>query len=377
MLAFTGCDQTSPDVATAVDDSPIAGLEIGDVIPGRYIVVLDKGELGTQTSRTALQRLATDMGADAEALVFTSALTGFAAELSSKEAAELALDERVEFIEPDRVFGIEPFARGGKKGGGGTQPAQSTPYGITRVNGGGASNGRACVLDTGIDLNHPDLNVNTGLSRTFITSGKDRRSADDRNGHGTHVAGTIAALDNGIGVVGVAAGAEVVAIKVLDGNGSGSNSGVIAGVDYVADNGTSLCSVANMSLGGGASTALDNAVKAAAATGVKFALAAGNSARDASTSSPARANGANIYTISAIDSADRFASFSNFGNPPVDYATPGVSIYSTYLSGGYATLSGTSMAAPHAAGILLFGSFQTDGNAVNDPDGNADPIMVR
>jgi len=131
-----------------------------------------------------------------------------------------------------------------------------------------------------------------------------------------------------------------------------------------------------MSLGGPTSDALDTAVEAAAAAGIKMVLAAGNSSDDANNSSPARVQANNVYTISAMDSNDNFASFSNFGNPPIEYAQPGVSILSTWKSGGYNTISGTSMAAPHAAGVLLLGGNTTDGTVNNDPDGTADPILV-
>jgi subtilisin family serine protease len=226
------------------------------------------------------------------------------------------------------------------------------------------------VIDTGIDLDHPDLNVNNALSATFVPR---TSSANDDNGHGSHVAGTIAAINNTIGVVGVAAGAEVVAVKVLDRRGSGAYSTIIAGVDYVSANATSG-DVANMSLGGPAYTELDNAVLAAAGKGIKFALAAGNESTLASTKSPARVNHANVFTVSAVGTNDAWAYFSNYGNPPVDFAAPGVSIYSCYKGGGYTTMSGTSMASPHVAGLLLWGNVGTDGNAVGDPDGNADPI---
>ncbi|MBT8318937.1 MAG: S8 family serine peptidase, partial [Gramella sp.] len=228
----------------------------------------------------------------------------------------------------------------------------------------------------GIDLDHEDLNVDASRGFNAFTSGKDGRSLDDGNGHGTHVAGTIAALDNNVGVIGVAAGATVVPVKVLDSRGSGSYSGVVAGVDFIGANGSNG-DVANMSLGGPVSEALDDAVKAASASGVKFVLAAGNESDDANNHSPARVNGANIYTISAVDINDNFASFSNYGNPPVDYAAPGVAIKSTWKGGGYNTISGTSMASPHAAGVLLLGNASTSGTANGDPDGNADAIIVR
>jgi subtilisin family serine protease len=252
-------------------------------------------------------------------------------------------------------------------------PPQSIPWGVARVNGGsGTTSATAWVIDTGIDLTHPDLNVDSGRSRSFIRDS----SPNDGNGHGSHVSGIIAAKDNSIGVVGVTPNATLVAVRVLDRNGRGSDSDVIAGVDYVAGNGHAG-DVANMSLGGGVSQALDDAVVAAAATGVAFTLAAGNDSASATLHSPARANGPNVYTVSSFAKGDNWSSFSNFGNPPIDYAEPGSSIYSTYKGGGYATLSGTSMAAPHLAGILLAGSAKSGGTVNGDPDGDPDTIGTK
>ena len=267
---------------------------------------------------------------------------------------------------------VKAFVQGKGKPGGGTPPAQSTPWGITRVGGAGSGIGgpKAWVIDTGVDLDHPDLTVDTTNSATFVGG-----SPDDEHGHGSHVAGTIAAKNNTIGVVGVAAGATVVSVRVLNRQGRGTNSGVIAGVDHVAAR-ASNGDVANMSLGGGPSNALDAAVVNAASKGIKFALAAGNESDDADNHSPARANGSNIYTVSAFSQGDNWASFSNYG-ADVDYAAPGVSIRSTYKGAGYATMSGTSMAAPHVAGILLLGSIHADGTVNGDPDGNPDPIAHR
>jgi subtilisin family serine protease len=175
--------------------------------------------------------------------------------------------------------------------------------------------------------------------------------------------------------VGVAANATVVAIRVLDAAGSGTSSGVIAGIDYVSAN-AKVGDVANMSLGGGASQAIDDAVLNASYKGILFALAAGNNSGNAALNSPARVNGANIFTISAMDSNDNWASFSNFGNPPVDYCMPGVYINSTWIGDGYATSSGTSMATPHMAGVLLLRgkAFTLSGSVKNDPDGVIDRI---
>ncbi|MFT5751842.1 MAG: subtilisin family serine protease [Flavobacteriales bacterium] len=304
-------------------------------------------------------------------LSYGYALNGFAANLTAAQVNVLRLDPRVKNIEQDYTI---KMGKPGGGNGGGSDP-QELPYGTTRVGGGlSASGNTAWVIDSGIDQDHPDLNVDTARSISFLSGSPSNQLPDDQNGHGTHVAGTIGAYDNTIGSIGVAPGNVVVAVRVLDRRGSGSNSGVIAGVDYVAANG-SAGDVANMSLGGGVSTALDNAVITAAATGVIFVLAAGNETDDANNHSPARANGPNIYTISAMDINDNWASFSNYGTS-VDYCAPGVAVFSTWKSGGYNTISGTSMAAPHAAGVLLFGGNpSTDGTVNNDPDGNADLII--
>jgi len=307
--------------------------------------------------------------------VYTSALKGFAAKMTASAASRLATQNpNIDYYEPDGLaFAFRPpsWAGGGDSTVTSCDP-QQTPWGVTRV--GGPINGTgltAWVIDTGIDQDHPDLNVDTGMSANFVSHGKD--SPDDGNGHGTHVAGTIAAIDNGCDVVGVAAGATVVAVRVLDNSGSGSWSGVIAGIDYVAAN-AAPGDVANMSLGGGYNQAVNDAVKGASSGGIWFSVAAGNSEIDAGNYSPASANGPFIYTVSAIDSSDVFAWFSNFGNPPVDCAAPGVSVVSSKRGGGTTIYSGTSMAAPHVAGLLLFGPPNFDGTARNDPDGNPDSI---
>jgi len=302
--------------------------------------------------------------------VYGTALKGFSVKIPPGQLKKLESDPSVSYVEEDQVISLvipEVRIKRGKPGG--STSTQTTPWGITRVGGGTTTpTGTAWVIDTGIDFTHPDLNVDQSRSVTFVNS----KSADDDNGHGSHCSGIIAAKNNSVGVVGVAPGATLVAVKVLSRSGSGSTSGVIAGVDYVAANASSG-DVANMSLGGGVSTALDNAVLAASAS-CPFALAAGNESDDANNHSPARVNGPNIYTVSAMDINDNWAYFSNYGNPPVDFCAPGYSIYSTYKDGGYATLSGTSMATPHVAGLLLLGAVHSDGTVNGDPDGNPDPI---
>jgi subtilisin family serine protease len=300
------------------------------------------------------------------------AARGFTAAIPLERLSTIMRDPRVEIVERDHIVTLDLPRETARPGGGGGG-AQSTPWGITRVGGAGDGTGKtAWIIDSGIDLGHADLNTSRACHTYFAGN-----SPSDGNGHGTHVAGTVAAKNNSQDVVGVAANAYVCSVRVLGNSGSGSYSGIISGVNYVAANGASG-DVANMSLGGsGSNASLEKAVSDAAARGIKFVLAAGNSGEHANNFTPARVNGTNIYTISATASHDCMPSWSNYGNPPVDYAAPGVSILSTKKGGGTTTMSGTSMAAPHVAGILLLGSVRASGNASCDPDGNPDPIASR
>lgn len=370
-------------------EAQVIGPSSSQPIPGQYIVVykqdfirsMDLGKVSYAKAQENLKsqtlKLMVDADVKGEVInVYSKTLRGAALKLNAEGVEVLRKRQEVDYIEEDKFVTYAPPSWAGG-GGGETTGGQDFPYGIARVNGGVSYTGSnvAWVIDTGIDLDHEDLNVDVSRGFNAFTSGKDGKSFDDGNGHGSHVAGTIAALDNDLGVIGVAAGATVIPVKVLDSRGGGSYSGVIAGVEHVGANGNSG-DVANMSLGGPVSQAVDDAVKAASASGVKFVLAAGNESDDANNHSPARVNGENIYTISAMDSGDNWASFSNYGNPPVDFVSPGVAIKSTWKDGGCNTISGTSMASPHAAGVLLLGNFTTDGTVNGDPDGNADAIIV-
>jgi hypothetical protein len=213
----------------------------------------------------------------------------------------------------------------------------------------------AIVIDTGILASHPDLKskISTTYSRNFTTSNRARWNDD--NGHGTHCAGIIGAQDNTIGMVGTAPNVNLIAVKVLNRNGSGSNSNVIAGINYVAQWKTanpSLKGVVNMSLGGGISQPLDTSIQNLINNfGVSVCVAAGNEAQNAANTSPARV--AEAITVGAYNNSNnKYADFSNFGSG-VDLLAPGVSIRSCWLNNGYRVLSGTSMAAPMVAGAVV------------------------
>jgi len=358
-------------------EAPVIGYS-SNVIPGQYIVVYKETAFAeidlndqTYTERQSFLKEKTSntlqknrISPDKMKFVYGTALKGFSLiNTTEAEIEELRKDPQIDYIEQDQTISVSMGGPPGGGGGGGG--GQQTPWGITLVNGGVSGAGlRAWIIDSGIDLDHPDLNVDVANAANFASG----NSANDGNGHGTHVAGTVGALDNSEGLIGVAAGASVVPVRVLGNNGSGSTSGVIAGVNYVGANAGSS-DVANMSLGGGVSTSLDNAVVNASGT-CKFALAAGNESDHANNHSPARANGANIYTVASMTSSNGWSSFSNYGQPPVDYIAPGSSILSTYKGGGYATLSGTSMASPHVCGILLLGNIANGGSVtrVNGDD---------
>ncbi|HZJ35898.1 MAG TPA: S8 family peptidase [Gillisia sp.] len=394
---FYSCsqDQNSPEeeATFSENDSRFDSQNI----EGQYIVVFNKNMIEDVNSKypenyskaqEAMAEQTRKVLADASISsaeivnIYSKTLSGATLKLTKAQVQQLKGKKEIAYIEQDRIVVFAPPC--GTPNGGpcgepdpGTGGSQETPYGILRVNGVANYTGTnvAWVVDTGIDLTHPDLNVDASRGFNAFTFGRDSKSIDDGNGHGTHVSGTIAAKNNDFGVIGVAPGATVIPVKVLDSRGSGSYSGVIAGVDFVGAKGKSG-DVANLSLGGPVSQALDDAILAASNKGIKFALAAGNESSDANNSSPARVNGANIVTISAMDVNDKWAYFSNFGNPPVDFAAPGLAIKSTWKGGGYNTISGTSMASPHAAGVLLLGAARTDGFVNSDPDGNPDAIIV-
>jgi len=346
------------------------GEPAGPSVVGRYIVMFNEGVSPASAAADIARQHAVKVSH-----VYSSALKGFAGSIPEGRLVALQRDPRVKLIEPDLVMRITD---------------QTTPTGVDRIEAdlnttGEQVNVTVAVIDTGIDLDHPDLNVDVSLSCGFDS--RDPGDANDEHGHGTHVAGTIGALDNDYGVVGVAPGVKLVAVRVLGADGGGYLSDIIAGIDYVTKNADTIA-VANMSLGGtGVSSAYRAAFQNSVNAGVVYTVAAGNSGEDiygrdgkfgtrddfipaaypevatisAMADSDGKPGGLGAKTSHGDD--DSFASFSNYsryvvsGNPvsspgaAIDLILPGVNIFSTYKDGGYATMSGTSMASPHAAGL--------------------------
>jgi subtilisin family serine protease len=320
--------------------------------------------------------------------VFVNALKGVSLFLTAEQAGLLSRSAAVSHLQLVRTMSIPGTVEVSPEDGGGEgneefDPAQmritqALPWGIRRVGGVQDGTGKvAWILDTGIDPDHPDLNVDTDRAVSFIAG----ETYDDGFGHGTHVAGTVAAIDNDFGVVGVAAGATVVPVKVLSNLGFGSDAAVIGGIDYALQY-HETGDVANMSLGGSASIVLDNAVINAADQGLRFCIAAGNGnifgiAQNANTVSPARVNHENVLTISAMNKFSGITIFSNFSPTIIDYAAPGVFIASCYKNGGYRVFAGTSQATPHVAGLWLMGDIQPQRRLLYDWDSNRDWIAHR
>lgn len=310
-------------------------------IENSYIVVLDDSVVGEKGTFSIAPYIANELAGTHKGKlkhVYQNALNGFAVEMSPEDAEALSQDFRVKFVEEDGVVTADT-----------TQ--SNPPWGLDRIDqrnrplsnsytynwtGAGVT---AYVIDTGIRATHTQFGGRA--ANVFDAFGGN---GADCNGHGTHVSGTI-----GGSTYGVAKSVTLRGVRVLDCNGSGSNSGVIAGVDWVRVNHASNA-VANMSLGGGASSALDTAVNNLSNAGVPIAVAAGNSNANACNSSPARA--ANAITVGSTTTTDARSSFSNFGTC-LDLFAPGSSILSSWFSSdtATATLSGTSMASPHVAGV--------------------------
>ncbi len=357
--------------------------ETGKEIPNQYIVVLKDDDSGLSDFFSTISDKLEFQGVEL-LQVYEKVLNGIAVKVPNESVIE-AIERlpMVDYVENDVM--TQAFA-------------QTLPTGINRVdadmssaksgNGNGIVDIDIAILDSGIDLKHSDLNVyhqksfvttNTGFYSLF--GSRTSTTANDDNGHGTHVAGIAAAKDNTVGSVGVAPGAKLWAIKVLDSKGTGPLSTVIKGIDYITQYANQI-EVANLSLGCECkSTAFDTAINNSVNAGIVFVVAAGNAGKDAITNSPA--NNPNVISVSAVGDSDgkcggngpdtgygkddALASFSNYGSV-VDIAAPGTKIYSTYKGNTYATMSGTSMASPHVAGAAAL-------YLSNNPD--ASPLSVK
>lgn len=343
----------------------------GEIIATQYIIAFNPAINSRTTSRMKLDEVSkgvlqkNNINVSALKQSFLGEPGGFIAKISATEAEMLRHDDAISAVEPDRIISLGNCFTV-------VEPRLIT-WNIKRIGYGNGIGKTAWIIDTGVDFDHPDLTVDQSRSKSFIDG---QTSADDQNGHGTHVAGIIGAKNNTFGVLGVASGASLVALKVLDNEGEGNLSYIIQALAYV-NTSAQAGDVVNMSVGAeSGSSILDQQVKNTASRGIYFSIAAGNEGKLANLSSPARTNGLNIYTVTAVDSLDNFASFSNYGNDVVDYAAPGVRILSTWTNNRYAYASGTSMAAPHVAGLLLLKgrNITSSGVAKNDADGTPDPI---
>ncbi|RKT82043.1 Serine protease, subtilisin family [Saccharopolyspora antimicrobica] len=330
-------------LAAAMIAAPAAAAEpTGEIRPtaepvaDSYIVVLKDGVASASATTSTATRLADSYGGKVTA-TYTSTIRGFAVRLDEAAAERLAADRSVAYVQQDGIARIS-----------GTQ--QNPTWGLDRIDqrnlpldrsytypntGSGAT---AYILDTGVDKRHPDFEGRVSDGYDFIDNDGD---ASDCQGHGTHVAGTV-----GSKTWGVAKQVKLVSVRVLNCQGSGQYSQIIAGVDWVARN-AAKPAVANMSLGGGANSSLDSAVQRAIQAGVTFAVASGNDNTNACNTSPARVPSA--ITVNATDSRDSRSTFSNYGSC-TDIFAPGTNITSTTNGGGSGGMSGTSMATPHVAG---------------------------
>ncbi|WP_345601668.1 S8 family peptidase, partial [Streptomyces chumphonensis] len=359
VLALAGPVAAAP-AGQAPADGQIRNAEAAGVVKGQYIVALEGDASVRAGARASVRSEATALAERHGATVkqvYSSAFRGFSISATEAEAKALAAAPGVRYVEADGVARAV-----------GEQPNPPS-WGLDRVDGSmddtytypaTGAGVTAYVIDSGVDTSHPNFQGRAVSGYDFIDNDRD---AADCNGHGTHVAGTVGSRDHG-----VAKDADLVAVRVLNCQGSGQWSQIIAGIDWVADNADGP-SVANLSLGGGANSSVDQAVQGLIAAGVTTAIAAGNSNADACGTSPARV--AAGITLGSTDRGDGRSGFSNYGRC-LDLFAPGRDIVSTRNGGGTQSMSGTSMATPHAAGAA---ALYLEGNPGASPREVRDAIV--
>ncbi|SFK95994.1 Serine protease, subtilisin family [Amycolatopsis sacchari] len=338
-LAAVGLAAAVATIAAVATSAPamakegtVVGAGGADAVKDSYIVVL-------KDTASPVDALAAKLGGVVHQK-YSAALKGYSATMSESQAKRIAADPSVAFVEQNRTFHITATQSNPPSWGLDRVDQRNLPLDNSYTYSTTASNVHAYIIDTGINLTHSDFGGRAKSGYDFVDNDSN---ATDCNGHGTHVAGTV-----GGSTYGLAKGVQLTAVRVLDCSGSGTYDGVIAGIDWVAQNAVKPA-VANMSLGGGASTAVDNAVRNAISAGVTFAVAAGNDSANACSTSPART--AEAITVGATTSSDARASYSNYGSC-LDIFAPGSSIKSDWIGSSTATntISGTSMATPHVTG---------------------------
>jgi subtilisin family serine protease len=321
-------------------EGQILGADRVDAVKDSYIVTLKEAASPRAQSAKTAGSLTSKYGGQVRA-AFKHAINGFSVTMTADQARKLAADPTVAYVQQDAVVKLADTQTPVPSWGLDRLDQQNLPLDNSYTYNTTASNVHAYIVDTGVRTTHATF----GGRATWGTNTAGDGNNSDCNGHGTHVAGTV-----GGSQYGVAKGVSIVAVKVLDCAGSGTTAGVVAGIDWVTANAIKPA-VANMSLGGGVDTTLDNAVANSIASGVSYAIASGNSNANACNFSPARV--ATAITVNASNRTDARASFSNFGTC-TDIFAPGQDITSSWNTNDTATntISGTSMAAPHAAGAV-------------------------